>query len=260
VVRFWSFVVRGDLLGVCQPGANKIHPRLRGSWFRRVRCLLTGRPQRAHSFCVRGSGTYEADLHESLDYALEEAGAYFVKAGRLRETVRRLVARLDAEEITYALVGGLALGEHGYIRMTEDIDVLVTPVGLERFRERLIGRGYVATHPNATRAFRDSESGVRIEILVTGEFPGDGKPKAVSFPDPAGAATEVEGVRVLTLPKIIELKLASGMTAPHRLRDLADVQEIIKARGLDADFASTLDPSVRATYLDLLRAVQSAGA
>lgn len=213
----------------------------------------------AHSLCVGSTRTYETDLHESLDYALREAGAYFMKEGRLRNTLRRLVSRLDDEGIAYALMGSLALGEHGYMRMTEDIDMLLTPAGLARFHERLAGRGYVATHPGATRGFRDAESGVRIEILVTGEFPGDGKPKPVSFPDPAVAATEVDGVHVLTLPKVIELKLASGMTAPHRLRDLADVQETIKARGLDEQFAFQLDPSVRPTYLDLLRAVRAAG-
>ena len=93
---------------------------------------------------------------------------------------------------------------------------------------------------------------------MTGEYPGDGKPKAVAFPDPRTAAIEVEGLRILTLPTLVEIKLASGMSAPHRLRDLADVQEIIKARQLDDGFAAELDQSVRPTYLDLLRAVQSA--
>jgi hypothetical protein len=67
----------------------------------------------------------------------------------------------------------------------------------------------------------------------------------------------VEGLRVLTLPRLVELKLASGMSAPHRPRDLADVQEIIKARQLDDGFAAELDESVRQTYRDLLRAVQA---
>jgi hypothetical protein len=57
---------------------------------------------------------------------------------------------------------------------------------------------------------------------------------------------------------VIDLKLASGMSAPDRLRDLADVQEIIKARGLDEAFADQLDPSVRAQYLELWRAVAAA--
>jgi hypothetical protein len=63
----------------------------------------------------------------------------------------------------------------------------------------------------------------------------------------------------LSLAKVVELKLASGMSAPHRLRDLADVQELIKVRGLDESFASQLDESVRSAYLDLCRAVRIGG-
>lgn len=218
---------------------------------------MTRERGRANCLEVRDATPYEERLRESLDVALREAGDYFVKQGRLHETLRRLASRLDAEGIAYALVGGMALGEHGYVRMTEDVDVLLAPEGLARFGERLVGRGYVATHPGAARAFRDTESGVRIEILVSGEFPGDGRPKPVRFPDPS-AGVEVEGLRVLPLARVVELKLASGMTAPHRLRDLADVQELIKVRGLDDAFAAELDPTVRPTYLDLWRAVDSA--
>jgi hypothetical protein len=206
---------------------------------------------------VATRGAYETELLESFDFALREASAYFMKQGRLHESLHRLATRLEAEQITYALVGGMALGEHGYVRMTEAVDVLLTREGLEAFRQRLVGRGYLATHPGATRAFRDTESGVRIEILVSGEFPGDGKPKPVRFPDPTEAMVDAENLRVLPLAKIVELKLASGMTAPHRLRDLADVQELIKNRGLDEGFASQLDESVRATYLELYRATQT---
>jgi hypothetical protein len=202
---------------------------------------------------------YESELHASFEATLREAGSYFVRQGRLHETLRRLASRLRGEAIAYALVGGMALGEHGYVRMTEDVDVLLTPEGLARFGERLVGCGYAATHPGAHRSFRDTESDVRIVIFVTGEFPGDGKPKPVAFPDPSVAATQVEGMRILALPRLVELKLASGMTAPHRLRDLADVQEIIKVRRLDERFADRLDPSVRATYLELERAVRTAG-
>jgi len=62
----------------------------------------------------------------------------------------------------------------------------------------------------------------------------------------------------VTLEKLIELKLASGMTAPHRLRDLADVQELIKIRRLPADFAERLDPYVRDKYIELWDAVANA--
>ncbi|PYQ17831.1 MAG: hypothetical protein DMF79_16520, partial [Acidobacteria bacterium] len=57
------------------------------------------------------------------------------------------------------------------------------------------------------------------------------------------------------LPRLIELKLASGMTAPHRLKDLADVQELIRAASLSRELANTLDPYVRDKYLELWQAV-----
>jgi hypothetical protein len=46
----------------------------------------------------------------------------------------------------------------------------------------------------------------------------------------------------------VELKLASGMTSPRRLKDLADVLELIKLLALPADFADQLDPFVRDKY------------
>lgn len=201
---------------------------------------------------------YEELLHESLDSVVREADAYFMKEGPLHRTLRTLAERFRQEGIDYGLLGGMALGEHGYVRMTDDVDILLTAEGLGRFQERLLGRGYVAAHPGASRTFRDAETRVRIEFLIAGEFPGDGKPKAVCFPDPAGATEDVGGIEVLKLPRVVDLKLASGMSAPHRLRDLADVQEIIRVRRLDERFAAELDPSVRETYLKLLADLRSA--
>ncbi len=219
---------------------------------------LTSDPGRATSLAVVDVAAYEVSLRASFDTTLREAGAYFMKEGRLHETLHRLASRLEGEGIVYALLGGMALGEHGYVRMTEDIDVLLSREGLVRFCDRVVGRGYIATHPGAERAFRDTESGVRIEILVSGEFPGDGRPKPVRFPDPSEAIA-VGGLRVLSLPRVVELKLASGISAPHRLRDLADVQELIKARELGENFAAELDASVRAKYLELWRATKVGG-
>ena len=64
--------------------------------------------------------------------------------------------------------------------------------------------------------------------MTTGEYPGDGKPKPVSMPTPSEASIEIDGVKFVTLEKLIELKLASGISAPDQLKDLADVQELIK--------------------------------
>jgi hypothetical protein len=49
----------------------------------------------------------------------------------------------------------------------------------------------------------------------------------------------------------IELKLASGMVAPHRAKDLVDVQELIKSASLAQDLSLKLDPWVREKFLEL---------
>jgi hypothetical protein len=75
------------------------------------------------------------------------------------------------------------------------------------------------------------------------------------FPDPGESSEEIAGIRTISMPKLIELKLASGMTAPDRLKDLADVQELIKAKGLGEDFADTLDEWVQKKFRELHQAV-----
>jgi len=199
---------------------------------------------------------YEARLRQNLSELLKEASQFYMSRGNVYATLQKLTRRLDQEKIPYALIGGMALAAHGFVRMTQD--VLMTPAGLALFRERCLGRGYVPAFPGAQKTFRDTETQVRIEVITTGEFPGDGKPKPVVFPDPDQESLEREGMQVLKLEKLIELKLASGMTAPQRLRDLADVQDLIITFDLPLDFAAQLDPSVQDQYRQLWQAAHSA--
>ena len=190
------------------------------------------------------------------DEILRESEAFFMKEGKIHQTLKRLAEALSEEAIPYAIIGGMALNLLGYTRETTDVDILLTPEGLERFRERLVGRGYVPAFAGALKSFRDAQTQVKVETLTTGEYPGDGKPKPVVFPDPAVASIERDGYRVIALEKLIELKLASGMTAPHRLRDLADAQDLISALDLPLALGERLDESVRGEYRRLWEAVQ----
>jgi hypothetical protein len=183
---------------------------------------------------------------------------YFMGQGQLNNALSRLAADMKARGIDYMVIGAVALMAYGYPRFTEDIDLVMTPEGLEKFHSELIGLGYVTAFPGAKKRLRSAPEGVSIEVIMTGEYPGDGRPKPVSFPIPAGASIEIDGVQVVTLEKLIELKLASGMTAPDRLKDLADVQELIKIRQLDSDFAERLNPYVQEQYLNLWRMVEQA--
>ena len=180
-----------------------------------------------------------------------------MQEGDVYETLRRLAVRLRQESLEYALIGGMALVAHGYRRFTEDVDILMTPETLTAFRERLVGLGYRPAFPGAAKTFRDTETGVTIEVITTGEYPGDGKPKPVAFPDPRDARFERDGLWLVTLEKLIELKLASGLSAPHRLKDLADVQDLILRLKLPLTLSEQLHESVRPEYVRLWHASQT---
>jgi hypothetical protein len=180
---------------------------------------------------------------------------YFIGEGTINKTLARLVNDLEQRGIDYLVIGAIALLAHGYPRFTEDINLVMTSEGLQKFHDELVGLGYTPAFSGAKKRLRSTADGVSIEVMTTGEFPGDGKPKPVSMPRPADASVEINGIKFVTLEKLIELKLASGISAPDRLKDLADVQELIKIRKLDGDFALKLDPYVRAKYLELEEAV-----
>jgi hypothetical protein len=150
----------------------------------------------------------------------------------------------------------MALFFHGVRRFTEDVDILVTREGLQKIHEHLEGLGYVPPF-SGSKHLRDADSGVRIEFLVTGDYPGDGLPKPVAFPDPSAASVEIDGIHFLQLARLVELKLASGMTNPRRGQDLVDVQRIIETLDLPADFAAQLNPFVRDKYTEIWTVVHS---
>jgi hypothetical protein len=187
--------------------------------------------------------------------ALEEARRFFMDDADVHRALRALVRELDADGIPYAIGGAMALNAHGFRRVTIDVDVVLAPDGLARFKERHLGRGYVEKFPGS-RGMRDTANNVNIAVLLAGQYPGDGKPKPIAFPDPATVAVREGEVAYLPLTVLVELKLASGMTAPHRLKDLADVIELIRARRMSADFASQLHPYVREKYAELWEAAQ----
>lgn len=190
--------------------------------------------------------------------AYEEGLEFFRGRGMANKTLLRLTADLERSGIDYSVIGAVALNQHGYKRFTADVDLLLSPEGLARFQQELVGRGYRPAFPGATKMFRSTAENVPIEFITSGEFPGDGRPKPVRFPDPKEHYVIIEGVKTITLEKLIELKLASGITASDRLKDLADVQELIRVKDLDQAFAEKLDASVRDKFLELHQGIAQA--
>jgi hypothetical protein len=203
------------------------------------------------------SGTipYEQRLNADLDWALREGSMHFDETNAVHTTLKRIAKRLDDLGVPYAVCGGLALFFHGYRRFTEDVDILVSRESLKRIHEHLDGLGYVAPFAGS-KNLRDTEHGVRVEFIVQGDYPGDGKPKPIAFPDPAEVNVDVRGIKFLSLPTLIELKLASGLTNPRRGQDVIDVQNLIDHLQLSQDFAEHLHPFVRDKFVELWRIVR----
>jgi len=198
--------------------------------------------------------SYEDRMRRGGAEALKAASRFFMRDDAVHRSLHKIARKLDELGIPYAVAGGMALVAHGYDRTTVDVDVLLAAEALPRVHGALDGLGYVPPF-EGSRDLRDVETGVRIEFLLAGQFPGDGLPKPVAFPDPAHASVEIDGIRYVALETLVELKLASGMTNPGRLKDLADVQELVRALQLEESFAERLDPSVRAKFAELRRGI-----
>jgi hypothetical protein len=198
---------------------------------------------------------YEQRLARDFAWALREGSMHFEEESAVQKTLRRIAERLDRLGVSYAVVGGLALFFHGYRRFTEDVDILVTKDDLKLIHENLEGLGYLPPFAGS-KHLRDTDSGVKVEFLTTGDYPGDGKPKPVAFPNPADVRVQGEGVWFLSLPALIELKLASGISNPLRGKDIVDVQELISELKLGEDFSAQLNEFVRDKFLELVRLIR----
>lgn len=188
-----------------------------------------------------------------LQESLMEADRQAEQQGLVWDTLRRAAAEFERLRISYAVLGGIAMQHFGIQRSTQDVDVLIgSSDDLERLHKHLIGHGYHLKSPGS-RHLRDDVTRVRIEFLVAGDYPGDGKPKPLAFPKPDDVKEEDEDhLLFVNLKTLIELKLASAKSAPHRIRDRADVLELIHLLRLSPEYADDLNPYVRDEFLALV--------
>jgi hypothetical protein len=104
------------------------------------------------------------------------------------------------------------------------------------------------------REFRGPDN-VPVQFLIAGDPAGDDRTLGVYVPDPSapGVTTEIESLSVVSLARLIELKLASGLGNLRRThRDFADVVELIAVHGLGRSFARHLHKSVRKEFRNLV--------
>ncbi len=192
-------------------------------------------------------------MKTAFDYAsfsvtkrLREIDMFFRKNDPVHQTLRRLVKRLEKAGIPYAVMGAMAVNMHGARRTTDDVDILLTQDGLDRFRVELLAKFYDPIE-GRSRQFREKKSGVKVDCLLAGAYPGSGKPGPVAFPDPEEASQEIDKARVISLPQLVQLKLAA-----RRHKDFGDVVFLIQTHNLDESFMTRLHESVHQDFIECL--------
>ncbi len=171
---------------------------------------------------------------------------FFQGKDAVHKSLRRLVKHLEKANIPYAVMGGMAVYAHGHRRPTGDLDILLTAEGFTRFKEQFVPKKYEMI-PKRPRRFKDKTNDVSLDILVTGLYPGSGKPGPIAFPDPKDVTETIDNIQFVELVTLIQLKLAAG-----RYQDFADVVNLIRAHELDESFQEKLHSSVRRDYIECL--------
>lgn len=137
----------------------------------------------------------------------------------LLTALRRVVEDLEAAGIFYALAGGLAVGIHGHVRATEDIDLILTD---RAAADDLLVRSGWSINPSDMplpagwsmyRRFRcEGDEILILDLLVP---PAGWQPERVRF--------DLDGTPcwVLSRQALIAMKRSAG-----RPQDLADIQAL----------------------------------
>jgi hypothetical protein len=139
------------------------------------------------------------------------------------QTAQAAVATLAAHDIPHLIVGGVAVQEHGYPRVTIDVDIVVPDVleAVEFLTADLSGP--FARVKGCEDRVEDRLNGVQVDLLPAGKVLKRGC--KVPFPQPAKATVKLQ---IIKLEELLSLKLDSAAHSPlRRLRDKTDVVELI---------------------------------
>jgi hypothetical protein len=177
---------------------------------------------------------------------LREIGMFFDGRDRVHQAMRTVAAVFEKNHIAYAIIGGMAVNAHRHARTTGDVDFLVRTEALPVIRD-LAAQGVFTAVPSRPRRFIDPATGVHFDVLLTGMYPGNGRPGPIVFPDPQAVLEVVKELPVVNLKTLIELKLAA-----RRYQDFADVVNLIASNNLDESFLNQLHESVRGDFIDCL--------
>lgn len=168
--------------------------------------------------------------------------------GPIWETARTADAALARAGVPHALLGGLAVYLHGVRRATVDVDMLVEAHDEGRVRAALEDAGF-RWMPRRREYLGVADTPIHL-VLAGARIESTG----ITNPTPAGAnVSRIEGLMVLRLARLIEIKLAVGLANERRThKDLGDVLELIARLKLSKAFAARLHLTLRAEFKRLV--------
>jgi len=158
----------------------------------------------------------------------------------LRDAIRLTKEAVREVPGAYAcFIGGLAVQEHGYARWTDDVDVVVDAEHYADVLNKLREKGF-QIQPNGVLKHRDTSA--QLDLLKEGVRLKDSR-FPLPHPSELGANRSFA-----TVQSIIRLKLDSG----GRMKDLADIVELLKLRINDIDKIRIEIPSTMQNDFDEL--------
>jgi hypothetical protein len=147
--------------------------------------------------------------------------------GRYGRVVRAIDQVLHACDCEAVVSGGWAVWRHGFVgRITQDIDIALPTSRITDFLQAAAVAGFeVLSQPEGRwPKMTHRETGIEVDILPEGGRPGTAaRPAPTTIPHPTTMGASRGVLRYISLPSLIELKLAAG-----RLRDEADVLELAR--------------------------------
>ena len=151
----------------------------------------------------------------------------------LKEIVKKIRRAITAVTGAYGIIiGGLAVQELGYLRWTEDVDVVVDAEHFGGVLEYLRSDGFVL---KVDCTLELADTGAKLDLLKEGTVLKDAR---LPLPHPSELGPN-RGFA--TLSAIIRLKLDA-----HRMKDFADIVELLKKR-------LTETSSIRQTLPEIMR-------
>lgn len=157
--------------------------------------------------------------------------------------LREIANRAGDAGIPFLVIGGYAVFAHGYVRATDDLDLIVQRGSRAQFNKLLGDLGMTVKNDAANFVQFDprDESGMEVDLMFVSE-------DVFARMEQAAVEATVEGtqVRVVSLLHLIALKCHALQHSKslRRLKDMDDLVQLILINRLDLN-----EPELRATIL-----------